>query len=87
MDITDENLTDIVYDAHEDFATVADSEIVDKYRWHVVYQKVVRNNETGKYYRLFWSQGATEYQDNGIEDVSIEEVRPVEVTKVEYVKV
>lgn len=87
MDPTEENLTDIVYDVHEAFDTVTDSEIVDKYRWHVVYQKVVRNIETGKYYRLFWSQGATEYQDNGIEDVSIEEVRPVEVTKVEYVKV
>lgn len=68
---------------HQDF-TIIEDEIVDTRRWSIDHCLIVQQVSTGKYYRAFYSRGATESQDERPweyeDEVEFEEVRPVEKT-------
>lgn len=51
----------------EDFIMVdAEYEMVDRSRWSILYNALVRRGVTGDMYLLPWRIGATEYQDEGL---------------------
>jgi len=54
-------------------------------RWHTHYYNVFKDTRDGTYWKLSWSRGSTEMQDDGIEDVKYKQVVPKEVTVIEYV--
>lgn len=62
------------------------NEIVDKSRWTVQYELLVKIGE--KFYRTFYERGATEYQDNGPwecdDKIELIEVEPREVKTIQY---
>lgn len=66
--------------------TVVGETPVDQSRWKTSWEKVVRDQETGKYYLLMWESGSTEYQDMNFEDEHHEviEVEPYEETVIKY---
>ena len=56
-------------------------------RWSVFYEQIWHSLVDDKYYRVTWSRGATEYQDEDNENIDFYEVRPVTVSVVDYVAV
>lgn len=90
MKLTKEEARDIISDDHEDWTT-QEIECVDQTRWDLHYQGVFLHGPTQKYYRMYWSTGATEIQDTSpfeYDEPEPFEVRPVErlVTLYEAVK-
>lgn len=66
---------------------IVESEIIDHRRWSVDYLMTFRQGD--RYFRVDYSMGATEHQDQGPFDdcgefVEVEEVVPVEKTIVVY---
>lgn len=84
MIMTKEIAKAILEEDNHDFADVTGDTLYDRSRWSVCYERVVHHTETDTYWLLTWSRGATEYQDEGIEDVSYCKVKPVTKTVVEY---
>jgi len=80
---TVEDPTDIVYGDHPDFEEVTQSTIVDQSRWSTQYSQVFQYKE-GTFWEANWSRGSTEYQDDGVEDLVLLQVEPVEVTVTQY---
>lgn len=73
--------------------TVVENEIMDTSRWSVNYRLVILNRYNNTYWKTWYSEGATEYQDEQPFDefyndysggVEFHEVEPVEVVRVEY---
>ena len=86
MTMTYQVARDILYDEYEDgYENVVSAEIVGKSRWSVFYSAVYLHTETETYWRLNWTRGATEYQDEGIDDIEFQEVVPVPVTVIKYI--
>lgn len=82
MKLKKEEARDIVWGDHEDWETIA-TEITDTGRWSIQKRGVFRHIPTGKYYQLWWSVGATEYQDE--KPFEYTDPEPVEVHEVERV--
>ncbi len=74
---------DLVYDACPDFEGVTGEVIEDQSRWSTHYSKVVQYKD-GTYWQANWSRGSTEYQDDGVEDLILVQVEPVQVTVTQY---
>lgn len=73
-----------------DDAEIISDEIVDTRRWSVEHELVFRFEN--KFYRTYYSVGATEMQDESPfeyddDEISCTEVHPVQVITVEYVDV
>jgi len=69
--------------------TEISNELIDSSRWSLNYELIFKEESTGKFYRSFYDRGATEYQDEGPyssegDEVSCDEVEPVEVTVTAY---
>jgi len=62
MEITKEEAQRIVWEDTSDFKMI-ESNVTDTTRWSVYYEGICQHIETGKYYFIDWSQGATEMQD------------------------
>ncbi|CAB4142534.1 hypothetical protein UFOVP434_17 [uncultured Caudovirales phage] len=62
-----EKTDEVIDDLLEGFAPweIISQEITDKGRWSIHYELVVKNLETGKVYKTYYSVGATECQDEG----------------------
>ncbi|KAB2661444.1 hypothetical protein F9K91_24920 [Brucella tritici] len=78
----------IVCEDHEDsefFEAVTEDEITGDSRWSKFYRQVWKDTRDGTFWEITWSRGATEYQDQGMEDVEVREVKPVEKTVIVYV--
>ena len=58
-----EEFYDITFGDHLDYNTVVDEEVVDTSRWYNLMKMVVQEIETGKFFRVTWKAGATEYQE------------------------
>lgn len=69
----------------EFFEEVTSAEITGDSRWSKFYEQVFKDTRDGTFWEISWSRGATEYQDNGIEDVTVQEVVPKEVARTIYV--
>lgn len=84
MEIDNETFQEILWDDHEDFESVTDTEIEDKSRWSIYKSCVYKQKSTGKFFEAYWGEGATEYQEGQNEDWSFTEVEPKEVIQVVY---
>ena len=73
------------HDVSEEFEAVTEPKHDGKSRWSDHYAQVFRHKTEGTYWRISWSRGATEYQDQGPEYVQFCQVYPQEVTVIEYV--
>ena len=76
----------IVWGYNKDFKII-DKNIVDHSRWSILYEIVVQNVKTGKFYKDSYSIGATESQDEQpyeCTDQDFQEVFPVEKTITVY---
>lgn len=67
-------------DEHEEFEAMTPERLEDQSRWSVYKSRVFRHKPTGRYFELYWGEGATEYQDGQDEPWSFNEVEPEEVT-------
>ncbi|QBX32790.1 hypothetical protein Asfd1_164 [Aeromonas phage Asfd_1] len=70
-----------------------EKEVYDERRWSTVYRQILAvtrpGDETPRYFETSYSEGATEMQDespyeNDGDFVTLDEVFPVEVIKIEY---
>lgn len=65
--------------------SVVQEDIVEQTRWGTVYEKVVFQESTGRYFRLTHEKGSTEYQeDEELDQDSVDEVFPHQVTTTVY---
>lgn len=70
---------------YDDYREVTEPEIYDQRRWHTAFAQVVEHKPTKTFWDISWSRGSTEMQDDGVEDVEVQEVVPQEVTVIKYV--
>lgn len=85
MNIDNETFPEILWDEHEDFISVPNTEVIeDQSRWSVYKSKVFKQKSTGKFFEAYWGEGATEYQEGQNEPWLFTEVAPKEVTTVVY---
>lgn len=81
-DLLKEDAEAHVYDLYK---SVTHETLDDRTRWSVYYSQVWENTADGTLWLIAWSRGATEYQDEGIEDVTVIEVEKKEVLVSQYV--
>lgn len=81
---SEEEIIDIVDGYNDDFVDTTLTRISRQNRWHTFYEKVVKEQSTGKYYAMCWSRGSTELQDNGIENMEMYEVVPRKIETIVY---
>lgn len=62
LKLTKEEAESIIYKDHSDY-DIIETTISDTSRWSIHYNAIVHNRLTDKYYRIHYSQGATECQD------------------------
>lgn len=91
MKLSPEDAASVVYDESNKWDKV-ETEIVDHSRWSISYCGIFKLLATGKFYRFYWSQGATEIQDECAYEyetnpIEVKEVFKKEVTKHEWVEV
>lgn len=67
-----------------DYESVTGSEIVDQSRWSTFYNQVFKNRVDGTYWKIHWSRGSTEYQDDGPEILDVKRVFPKQKTITVY---
>lgn len=85
-ELTQDDLRDIQWNDHEDYESVTKEEITDQSRWATYFEQVFKHIPSGKFYKIIWSRGSTEYQDVDPEYM-IWEVKPVEKTITVYERV
>ena len=81
--MTDEELKSIIWDDNDNYECIEES-IEDTSRWHTFYDKIVKLLSDSTYWRISWSRGSTEYQDEGPENISIVQVFPFETRHIVY---
>lgn len=85
--LSENELEQLISEDHElcnEFTAMTEAEIVDQSRWSTHYRQVFKHVDDS-FWRFSWSRGSTEYQDNGPENIFIEQVYPKEVTVIKYV--
>jgi len=65
-----------LYEDTEDYTSVTEEEISYQSRWNTYYSQVFENKVDGTYWRIIWSRGSTEYQDDGVQDIEFQRVFP-----------
>lgn len=68
----------------ESYEEVTNAKITGDSRWSKFYEQVFKDTRDGTFWEISWSRGATEYQDEGAEDVTVQQVWPHQVTKTVY---
>lgn len=84
MEIDNDTFREILWEDHEDFEAVTDTKIEDQSRWSVYKSRVYKQKSTGKFFKAYWGEGATEYQEDQNEDWHFAEVKPKEVVVITY---
>lgn len=69
----------------DEYREVVAPSITGSSRWSIEYEAVYMYIPTETYWLITWTRGATEYQDNGAEDVEFVQVVPVAETVIRYV--
>lgn len=78
---------DIAFGDNPDFKVIEDK-VIDTSRWSIFYEVIVKRISDGKYFRSFYSTGATECQDQVAyenDDLKFTQVTPVEKVVIEYI--
>jgi hypothetical protein len=86
LKLTPEEGRCIIYEDIEGFKIIK-QDIMGKSRWSIVYEIVIQRLSDNKFFKSFYSKGATEYQDQlpyEYEKAIFEEVVPVEKTITVY---
>jgi hypothetical protein len=87
MKLSKSDAQDLVSNSLEGFTEISD-EIISTSRWSVYHTFVCKCEASGKFWRVDYSRGATEYQDESPfeyeDEVEFEEVFPVEVKAIMY---
>lgn len=78
-----ENPRDEVFDG-EDFQEVTPEEICEQSRWHTFYEQIFQYKPDESFWKAEWSRGSTEYQDDGLEELTLTKVKPYQVTVTKY---
>lgn len=91
MKVSVEEARRIVWEDSSDFEMI-ETNIEDTSRWSIHYTGICKHIETGKFYEISWSQGATESQDEGpfeyiSGDINLVEVEQQEVVVKQWVQV
>lgn len=90
MKLSRQQAQDILYGETEDYELIEDI-ISGHNRWSVGHRLTVKQHSTGKFFRTYYSKGATEYQGESPfeydEEVEFKEVVPTEVTVIVYKEV
>ena len=76
--LTEEEVRDIVYEDSEKYFLI-DEFIDGTSRWHVHKTGVISCSDNGKYYIIYWNEGATEMQENEFWSQTAPEVEQKEV--------
>ena len=85
-----ETLVDLVYDEYDETKfEILENEIQDSSRWSIRYNLIFKVLETGKIYETYYSDDATEYQEESPfeyegDEIEVTEVEPYEVTVIKY---
>ena len=82
MKLSKEDARMVIWDDHEDFTEI-ESRVTSTTRWSIHNEGIYLHNPSGKHYKLEWSEGATEYQEEipfEYNDPELIEVRPVSKT-------
>ena len=74
-------------DDADNYEEVTKAKIFDQSRWSTFYSRVYKNKIDGTFWEIIWSRGSTEQQDNGPEDIGVDQVEPYEKTIIEYKRV
>ncbi len=90
LDLTGEQAQAIVYKDSYRFKVIEDN-ITDTSRWSEIHTAIIEDKKTNKFYRAYYSQGATENQEEKAyeydSNVSFEEVKKVPMESYKWVKV
>ena len=84
QDIAEALLNEEEFEGEEDYLLVAGREFNFTSRWYIYWFSVYKHKPTDTFWRVNWCRGLTEQQDNGIEDVVFDQVKPVTHTIVVY---
>lgn len=68
------------------YEPVTPDTITGNSRWSITYERIFKDKRDNTFWRIEWSRGATERQDEGNEGVTVTQVYPREVTLIEYVE-
>lgn len=77
INLTEEEVKEIVYDYNDDYFLVEEW-ITETSRWNI-HKTGVISSDDGKYYMIYWSEGATEMQENEFWSQTASEVEQQEV--------
>lgn len=83
MKISKEMLQELCWEEEVENFKVVKNELIDSSRWSLIYDQVIQDVETGKYYVTSYSVGATECQEESPyeyepDEIEVKEVFPVE---------
>lgn len=68
----------------DDYEVITPETIEGTSRWNTFYSRVYKHKTEETFWKISWSRGSTEYQDNGYEDITVCQVEPHEKTIIEY---
>ena len=63
MKLTGEEARAVVWDETDDWEPVSSKEIINTSRWSLGVGRVFKHIPTNKFYMFYWSEGATEQQE------------------------
>jgi hypothetical protein len=85
--MNDELAKQVIFDDASDFESVTAQEISYQTRWSTYFYQIFKHKTTEALWRISWSRGSTEMQDDGPEDISYCLVEAKQVMVTEYVAV
>lgn len=68
----------------EHYEEITDAERTGGSRWSTFFSQVWRDTRDGTFWKITWSRGSTEYQDEGVEHVQVAQVWPHQVMQTVY---
>lgn len=75
-----------INDETEFFKEVVEETVFKTGRWNKYLEKVYKDGRDGTFWKITWSEGLTEYQDQSPEIIRAYEVYPKEISKTIYVR-
>lgn len=84
INFSEEVFNELPYETPEGYVEVSPEVITDQSRWNTYFRRVIKEESSGKFYRITWGRGSTESQDFGPEDIQVIEVFPKEKTVIVY---
>ena len=71
-------------DDAENFEEISSAKMVSQSRWSGNWQTIYRDKRNGSFWRISWSRGLPDHQDEGPQSIKVVQVWPEEKTVIEY---